>query len=91
MAAHLFDLRKNSLPLQPNGNSIERGYESATTNRIAERAGMSVGSLYQYVADKDAVFEKLLERQAKRVVNGLSRFNLMLSDQYGRHCATFCD
>lgn len=25
---------------------IERGYESTTTSRIAERAGVSVGSLY---------------------------------------------
>jgi hypothetical protein len=26
----------------------ERGYAGATTNRIAERAGVSIGSLYQY-------------------------------------------
>lgn len=31
------------------------GYAAGTTNRIAERAGVSVGSLYQYFADKDAV------------------------------------
>ncbi|MFV1978760.1 MAG: TetR/AcrR family transcriptional regulator [Myxococcota bacterium] len=53
---------------------IERGYESATTNRIAERAGVSVGSLYQYFSDKDAVFERLLERQAARLVEGFARF-----------------
>lgn len=53
---------------------IDRGYESATTNRIAERAGVSVGSLYQYFADKDAVFERLLERQATRIIDRLAQY-----------------
>ena len=53
---------------------VKRGYESTTTNRIAERAGVSVGSLYQYFADKDAVFERLLEQQAKRMVDALAQY-----------------
>jgi AcrR family transcriptional regulator len=32
-----------------------RGYAAATTNRIAERAGVSVGSLYQYFPNKEAI------------------------------------
>jgi AcrR family transcriptional regulator len=39
----------------------ERGY-AATTNEIAERAGVSIGSLYQYFADKDALLVALAER-----------------------------
>lgn len=36
----------------------ETGYELATTNQIAERAGISIGSLYQYFPNKDAlIFE----------------------------------
>jgi AcrR family transcriptional regulator len=42
---------------------LREGYARATTNRIAEAAGVSVGSLYQYFADKDEVFESLLRRQ----------------------------
>jgi AcrR family transcriptional regulator len=39
-----------------------RGYAGATTNHIAERAGVSIGTLYQYFADKDAVANAVLER-----------------------------
>jgi AcrR family transcriptional regulator len=39
----------------------ERGY-AATTNEIAERAGVSIGSLYQYFTDKDALLVALAER-----------------------------
>ncbi len=39
-----------------------RGYSASTTNHIAERAGVSVGTLYQYFANKDAVAHALLER-----------------------------
>ena len=38
------------------------GYAAATTNRIAARAGVSIGSLYEYFPDKDSVLAALLER-----------------------------
>jgi len=41
---------------------VAEGYDRAGTARIAERAGVSVGSLYQYFANKDAVFDALAER-----------------------------
>ncbi|MET7800720.1 TetR/AcrR family transcriptional regulator [Streptomyces decoyicus] len=33
----------------------EYGYAAETTNRIAERAHVSIGSLYQYYPNKDAI------------------------------------
>jgi AcrR family transcriptional regulator len=40
----------------------ERGYHATTTNHIAEAAGVSVGSLYQYFPNKDALLVALAER-----------------------------
>lgn len=40
----------------------EVGYDAATTNLIAARAGISPGSLYQYFANKPAIVEALARR-----------------------------
>ncbi|MEV5594619.1 TetR/AcrR family transcriptional regulator [Streptomyces sp. NPDC052496] len=40
----------------------EYGYAAGTTNRIAERAQVSIGSLYQYYPNKDAILVELLVR-----------------------------
>lgn len=45
----------------------EQGLDGTTTNHIAERAGVSIGSLYQYFPDKNALVEALLERMAHEV------------------------
>jgi AcrR family transcriptional regulator len=40
-----------------------RGFEGYTTNAVAERAGVSIGSLYQYYPNRDALTAALIERE----------------------------
>jgi len=44
----------------------EHGYAAGTTNRIAERARVSIGSLYQYFPNKDAILAEILVQHIDR-------------------------
>jgi AcrR family transcriptional regulator len=49
------------------------GVEAITTNRIAEAAGVSIGSLYQYFPDKRAIFTALHDRHVDGVRHVIER------------------
>ena len=52
---------------------IREGFDKASTNRIAEVAGVSVGSLYQYFPSKEALVAALIDRhrhETMQVVRG---------------------
>lgn len=51
----------------------EHGYAAGTTNRIAERARISIGSLYQYYPNKDAILVELLARHLDAGMAALAR------------------
>lgn len=49
------------------------GVEALTTNHIAERAGVSVGTLYQYFEGKQAILAALAQRQAAAARDRIAR------------------
>ena len=45
-----------------------QGLAACTTNAVAERAGVSVGSLYQYFPNRDALTVALIERETAQLL-----------------------
>jgi AcrR family transcriptional regulator len=50
----------------------EQGYTAATTNDIADEAEVSIGSLYQYFPNKDALLVALTRRHIESATAGLA-------------------
>ncbi len=67
-------LQKVELVFEATVRLLERGgIEAVTTEAIATTAGISVGTLYQYFADKDAVLAALVEREMAGFTERLTR------------------
>ena len=47
---------------------VREGFDKASTNRIAEVAGVSVGSLYQYFPSKEALVAAVIERHRQEII-----------------------
>lgn len=47
----------------------EIGPEKLTTNKIVERAGVSIGSLYQYFPNKHSILSAVVEKQFNKTVD----------------------
>ena len=55
--------------LEASAHVLEvHGFEGATTARIAAKAGVSVGSLYQYFGTKEALFDALTAELIERLM-----------------------
>jgi AcrR family transcriptional regulator len=64
------------------------GYAAGTTNRIAKRAGVSIGTLYQYFPSKDAIAVALLERHISDTDHRLHEWvGHMVVEQHSLHDA----
>ena len=59
---------------------VEDGYDKLTTNRIAKIAGVSIGSLYQYFPNKQAVALAVADRHAHEMITLLGQTLTELSD-----------
>lgn len=59
---------KRSNSRWPRKFSYKEGFDKASTNRIAEKAGVSVGSLYQYFPGKEALVAAVMQRHNKELM-----------------------
>jgi AcrR family transcriptional regulator len=48
---------------------VKRGFDGLTTNLVAETAGVSVGSVYQYFPNKEALVGALIENHVERMTS----------------------
>jgi len=46
---------------------VREGFDGLTTNAVAEKAGVSIGSLYQYFPNKEALVSALIERHLEEM------------------------
>ena len=51
---------------------VQEGYARATTNRVADRAGVSVGTLYRYFDNKEDIFREVLEQIYSRLLQAIT-------------------
>src|SRR6516162_3218792 len=50
-----------------------KGLGGFTTNAVAARAGVSIGTLYQYFADKQALLRTIAQRELEVTLAGVAR------------------
>ena len=60
---------------------VRDGFDNASTNRIAEVAGVSVGSLYQYFPSKEALVAAVIERHQREIMQTVQKITLSKTTQ----------
>ncbi|MFD2176412.1 TetR/AcrR family transcriptional regulator [Veronia pacifica] len=58
----------------------DNGLQSMTTNKVADRAGVGIGSLYQYFSNKESILAGIIERSLLEVEQILQKFLAMNID-----------
>jgi AcrR family transcriptional regulator len=51
----------------------QEGFDKASTNKIAEKAGISIGSLYQYFPSKEAILAKMIDMFIEKEIRMLEK------------------
>jgi|SRR5579871_3466750 len=65
----------------------EKGYEATTMTEIAQRAGASIGSLYQFFPSKEALAEALFNRYGERAAESFARVEALAHGRSPRELA----
>src|ERR1700736_4130027 len=67
---------------------LSAGPDQLTTTRVAERAGVSVGTLYQYFPNKHSLLFSVLEQHLNRVADSVE---LACRHNHGEQVSTMVD
>jgi AcrR family transcriptional regulator len=59
---------------------VVEGYEGLTTNKVAAKAGVSVGSLYQYFDNKEQLVRSVGERHHEQLIAVLSKVGAAVAE-----------
>ena len=59
---------------------VKHGRAGVTTNKVADRAGVSIGSLYQYFSGKESIFGALQDKHRREVMPLVARTLTSLAD-----------
>lgn len=59
---------------------VRDGYEGCNTNRVAEVAGVSIGSVYQYFPNKEALVIAVMERHQAKIREAVAAHFASLGD-----------
>lgn len=75
---------------------LRDGFRRLTTTRVAERAGVSVGTIYQYFPDKRAILAALLKQHVDAIVEAVettcsSQHSRAVSEMMEVVCNVFVD
>ncbi|MFP5431416.1 MAG: TetR/AcrR family transcriptional regulator, partial [Gammaproteobacteria bacterium] len=54
----------------------DTGLAGMTTNRVADRAGMSIGSLYQYFANRESILAGIIERSQLDIIQRMRQLHV---------------
>ena len=65
------------------------GAHGLNTNRVAERAGVSIGTLYQYFPDKEAILLAVARRELAKADTGLAVLQKNLMEALARALESF--
>ena len=60
---------------------IRDGWEGFTTNRVAERAGVNIASLYQYFSNKESIAVELQRRHIEKGQTATFRYRVVVYSQ----------
>lgn len=60
---------------------VEEGYQAATTTRVAEIAGVSIGSLYQYFPSREALVAAIVDRHVAQILELLAQTTVVAEAQ----------